>query len=49
MPTPQQEKSLFVEQAGKPVADIGAVLHPRRIPAQNNILNKLNLFCDRPV
>jgi hypothetical protein len=26
------------------ITDIGAVLHPKRIHAQNNILNKLNLF-----
>ena len=31
------------------VADIGAVLHRKRIHAQNNILNYLNLFRDRPV
>ncbi|MEG4030683.1 MULTISPECIES: hypothetical protein, partial [unclassified Microcoleus] len=32
-----------------PVADIGAVFYPKRIHAQNNILNYLNLFRDRPV
>ncbi|MEG4508510.1 hypothetical protein QUA81_24880 [Microcoleus sp. F6_B4] len=31
------------------VADIGAVFRPKRIHAQNNILNDLNLFRDRPV
>jgi hypothetical protein len=39
-----QENLIFVEQARKPVADIGAVFHPRRINAQNKILNNLNLF-----
>ncbi|MEG4445704.1 hypothetical protein QUB47_28120 [Microcoleus sp. AT9_B5] len=31
------------------VADIGTVFRPKRIHAQNNILNYLNLFRDRPV
>jgi hypothetical protein len=48
-PYAPQENLIFVEQARKPVADIGAVFHPRRINAQNNILNNLNLFRDRPV
>jgi hypothetical protein len=48
-PYSPQENLIFVEQVGVPVADIGAVFQPRRINAQNNILNYLNLFCDRPV
>ncbi|WP_333365177.1 hypothetical protein [Microcoleus sp. N3A4] len=40
---------IFVEHAGVAVADIGAVFRPKRIHAQNNILNYLNLFRDRPV
>jgi hypothetical protein len=48
-PYSPQENLIFVEQVGVPVADIGAVFQPRRINAQNNILNNLNLFRDRPV